>query len=244
MKTEITRNLHRTRLPVTFIPADPAHLYTYSGEAAEIDRGIRDSIKGIRLSILAMGMGLAKMKAKSLFRDIDCLSMTQYIQRLCDDTKMDQTSIFNWLYIGEAYIKYQNDLDQIGFSDSDGPTKLPYLERALEKNERQDVFNNVKKMSLRDFIAFSKGSSGKDAAGAPGVIVRNGMVYVNGRLMVKINNRLDKNVYAYFRRIICIAGKAMEQGEVIWPVRLRNMDEVQRYRQASERLIARLRRGT
>ena len=244
MRTEITQSHHRTRLPVTFIQAEPFHLYTYSDEAADIDRGIRDSIKGIRLSILAMGMGLAKMKAKSLYRDLDCLTMTQYVQRLCDETKMDRTSVFNWLYIGEAYIKYQNDLEQIGFSDSDGPTKLPFLERALETNQKKDVFDNIKNMTVRDFIAFSKSSSEKDVSGAPVVTVRNGFVYVNGKLMVRINNRLDKNVYSYFRKIICIAGKAMEQGEVIWPVRLRNMDEARRYRQASARLITRLRRDS
>ena len=66
MKTEISGNHHHTRLPVKFIPAEPAHIYTYPGEAGDIDRGIRDSIRGIRLSILAMGIGLAKIKMKSL----------------------------------------------------------------------------------------------------------------------------------------------------------------------------------
>ena len=38
--------------------------FAASDDAAEIDAGIRESIKGVRLSILAMGMGLAKLKPK------------------------------------------------------------------------------------------------------------------------------------------------------------------------------------
>ena len=36
--------------------------YAASENAVEIDNGIRDTIKGIRISILAMGLGLANIK--------------------------------------------------------------------------------------------------------------------------------------------------------------------------------------
>ena len=207
MKTEINENsnddaqLFIDIKQVDSIPELIALDFAGSGDAAEIDRGIRDSIKGIRLSILAMGLGLAKIRAKSLYRDLGYQSMSQYIQRLCDDTKMDRSSIYNWLYVGDAYIKYQNDLEQIGFNDSDGPTKLPYLERALEMNEKQNVFNNIKEMTLRDFIAFSKGSPEEDSSLVPYVKVRRGKVYAGGRLAVKINRRLDKRTYAYLKKL-------------------------------------------
>ena len=240
MKKEISGNHHRTRLPVKFIPAEPAHLYTYPGEAGDIDRGIRDTIKNIRLSILAMGMGLAKMRAKNLFRDLGFQSMTQYIQRLCDETKMDQRSVFNWLYIGEAYIKYQNDLEQIGFDDSDGPTKLPFLEQALEKNEKHDVFDNIKNMTVRDFITFSKG--GSDVK--PFITVREGSIYINGVLAVKINKRLDKSTFTYFGKVNRIAGKTIEEGGILYPVRLRDRDELRRYQNASRYLLEKIRKNT
>ena len=74
---------------------------------------------------------------------------------------MDRTSLYKWLYIGEAYLKHQSELEQIGFNDSDGPTKLPYLKRALEINQEQEVFNNIKTMTVKEFAAFSKGSAGR-----------------------------------------------------------------------------------
>ena len=228
---------------ISLIPEETISLdYAARGDAVEIDRGIRDTIKGIRLSILAMGLGLARIKTEHLYRELGCNSIAQYIHMLCDDTKMDRTSIYKWLYIGEAYIKYQSDLEQIGFTDNDGPTKLPYLERALEFNQKQEVFNNIKNMSVREFAAFSKNSAVKDTPARPFVTVRNHRVYVDGRLAVKINRRLDRKSYSYFRKLIRIAGKAMEDGEVILPVRLRNMDEAQRFERASGQLIANLRK--
>jgi len=57
--------------PVKRLKSDKFELdYIYSDNASDIDKGIRDTIKGVRLSILAMGMGLAKLKAKGLFIDL------------------------------------------------------------------------------------------------------------------------------------------------------------------------------
>jgi hypothetical protein len=213
------------------------------GDAMDIDRGIRETIKGIRLSILAMGLGLAKIKEHCLYRELGFSSMAQYIQKLCDDTKMNQSSVFNWLYVGEAYQKYRNDLEQIDFNDSDGPTKLPYLERALGIYQKQEVFDKLKNLSVREFAAFSKGSAEKEAV-APYVTVRGNRVYVDGIPAVKINRRLGRRAFAYFKKVISIAGKAMEEGEIITLVRLRDRDEALRYEQASRRLIEKLRKNT
>jgi len=215
-----------------------------SDVAAEIDRGIRETIKGIRLSILAMGVGLANMKIKDLYKDLGCETMTMYVRKLCAETKMDQRSIFNWLLIGETFVKYRTDLEKIGFSDNDGPSKLPFLDRALEKNRRNEVFGNIKKMSVRDFIAFSRGLSCRadDCAEKPFVTVKEGNIYVNGILAVKINKRLDKKTFAYFRKVFRTASRAMEEGELLFPVQLRNSDELLRYRRASRYLLEKLRK--
>jgi hypothetical protein len=162
-----------------------------SNDAAEIDRGKRETIKGIRLSILGMGIGLANIEAKSLYEDLGFQKMSQYIQRFCNDTKMDRSSVYAWLHIGESYLKYQTELKQIDFNDNDGPTKLPFLDRALEENQKQEVFGNIKSMSVREFAIFSKGLSGKDRFDSHFIIIKNHNVYVDGLLAVKINKKLD-----------------------------------------------------
>ena len=188
-----------------------------------------------------MGLGLARIKTNHLYKDLGCNSIAQYIHRLCDDTKMDRSSIYRWLCVGEAYLKYQSDLEQVGFNESDGPTKLPYLEHALEINQKQEVFDSIKNMSVREFAAFSRGSSGKSAEG-PFVTVHGHRVYVGGILAVKINRRLDRRSYAYFKKVIREAGKAMEEGEVLLPLRLRDMKEALRFERAAMQLLDKLRK--
>ena len=241
-----------TPLSVYPMPANSISLdYAGSGDAAEIDRGIRDTIRGMRLSILAMGLGLAKMKAKGLFRNLGWQSMSQYIQQLSDETKMDQSSIYNWMNIGDAYIKYQNELEQIGFSDSDGPTKLSFLERALETNEKQHVFDNIKNMTVREFVSFAKtkneaaisaSSSDADPGDKPVITERGNNFYVDGDLAVIISKKPGRRTSSYFKKVIRVACEALEEGEVIQPVRLHDRREARRFAAAAERLKMRMRK--
>ena len=222
--------------------AEPIQLdYAYSNVAVEIDHGIRETIKGIRVSILAMGLCLAKIKTKGLYIDLDCGSMNQYVEKLCNETKMDRSSIFNWLSIGEAYIKYKNDLEKIGFNDNDGPTKLPYIERALESNRKQEVFKNIKEMSVREFKSFSRGEDDEEKDTSKKITVRGNEVYIGKTPAIQISNKLDSRTRAYFKKIILLAGTAMQEGEVILPVRLYDMDELRRFERPIERLKKELR---
>ena len=74
-----------------------------------IKKEISKEISDLPLSILAMSVRLAKIRTKCLYRSLDCQNMAQYVQRLCEDTKMDQSNIYKWLYFGEAYL---NDMEE------------------------------------------------------------------------------------------------------------------------------------
>ena len=215
--------------------------YAESDDAVEIDGGIRDTIKGIRLSILAMGVGLARIKSKGLYRDLNCRSMTEYIDRLGDDCKMESSGIFNWLHIGEAYIKYKRELESVGFCDKDGPTKLPHLDRALAVREKHEVFDNIKKMSVREFYSFSKGEPPGPGADVPFVITRGNTVYIDGKQAIILCQNMGKRNMAYFKKVINAACEALEEGGVILPVRLNDMKEARRLGPAFERLKAKMR---
>jgi hypothetical protein len=214
--------------------------YANSDDAVEIDAGIRETIKGIRLSILAMGIGLAKIKAGGLYIDLKYRSMAKYIESLCDEFQMERSGLHNWLYIGETYLKYRKELERIGFSDEDGPTKLPYVDRALALYQKKDVFKAVKDMSLRQFISFSRG----EAPAAPeesAIRVKGNQVYIGDRLAVTLDEGLDPKTRAYLEGVIVEAGRALEAREVILPVRLYDMDELRRFERAAEKLKRELR---
>jgi hypothetical protein len=187
-----------------------------------------------------MGIGLAKIKAQGLYIDLNYHSMAKYIESLCEQTQMYRSSIHNWLYIGEAYIKYRKELEKVGFSDEDGPTKLPYVGRALELYQKKDVFRAVKDMSLRQFISFSRGEA-PAVQEESAIQVRGNQVYIGDQPAVALDEGLDPKTRACLEGVIVEAGRALEAGEVLYTTRLYDMEELQRFDRAAERLKKELR---
>jgi hypothetical protein len=218
--------------------------YVNSDDPVEIDKGIKETIKGVRLSIPAMGLGLAKIKSMSLYKQLNHSTMSMYIKHLCEETKMVRSSIYNWLYIGEAYIKYQNDLEMIDFNDKDGPTKLPYLKRALEIRQGQDVFEHIKHMSVREFIDYSKGELDIPEIDIPKVTIRGNVVYIKGKRAIIINKNLGKKTTEYFMKVIHAACEAYKEGGVILPVRLRTLKEARKFNPIIDQEIEKMRSGS
>jgi hypothetical protein len=209
--------------------------YANSEDAAEIDAGIRETIRGVRLSILAMGIGLAKIKAGGLYVDLRHRSMAGYIESLCDEFQMERSGLHNWLYIGEAYLKYRKDLERVGFSEEDGPTKLPYVGRALALYRKQDVFRAVKDMSLRQFVSFARGEAGGPSPEST-IRVRGNQVYIGDRLAATLDEGLDPRTRGCLEGVIVEAGKALEAGEALYVTRLYDPEELRRFQWAAEQL--------
>ena len=231
--------------PVTKMRSQAIELdYAYSNKAEEIDKGIKDTIKGIRLSILAMGIGLARIKENGLYTDLNFRSMNGYIEQLCSENKMDRSSMFNWLSIGEAYLRYQNDLKKIGFNDGDGPTKLAYIDRALEANKKQEVFKNIKNMSVREFKVFSKGETEEEINKTKKITARKNEIFIGNKQAVTLSAELDTKTFNYLKKIILVAGEALEEGEVILPIRLYDTEELKTVEKAVNKLVKDLRKNT
>ena len=247
MKTETIQNQYDgPRIPAKRLPDNHVSLdYANSDDAAEIDTGIRETIKGVRLSILAMGVALARFKAKGMFIDLRYHSMNDYLESLCDEMKVERSTAHNWLYIGEAYIKYRKELNRIEFSDEDGPTKLPYVDRALEIHEKREVFRNVKDMTLKAFKEYAKG---EEAVVQPSKVrVAGNQVFVGKKLAVTFAEELDPKTRKYLSDITVQAGEALEAGEVLYTTRLYDMDELRRFERGADRLKKEMRidnRGT
>jgi hypothetical protein len=78
-----------------------------------------------------MGIVLYRLNVAGLYIDLGFRKFGEYIDKLVEDTGMSRANLYNWVYIGEAFVTHRTELEKIGFSDDDGPTKLPYLDRAL-----------------------------------------------------------------------------------------------------------------
>jgi len=234
-KNVIPNQYDGPRPPVKRISSQGISLdYTNSDDASEIDAGIRETIKGVRLSILAMGIGLAKIKAKGLYVDLKFHSMMDYLENLCDDMKIGRSTAHDWLQIGEAYVKYRRELEKIEFTDADGPTKLSYVGDALEIHEKREVFRAVKEMNLRAFQQFSK--KGKPAEKPSKIKVVGNKLYLGKKLAVTFAPELDGKTRKYLTEINVEAGEALEVGEVLYTTRLYDMEELRRFERGAERM--------
>ena len=210
--------------------------YAASDDAVVIDQGIRDTIKGMRLSILSAGISLARIKSEGLFKDLDFKSMGAYINWLCEDTKAEAGSLKRWLRIGEAYIKYRSELELIGFSDQDGPTKLPFLDRALEKGNRDEVFSNLKNMSYRDFTDFVSSQKSGERGLVPFMEIRGNTFYLGGKRAVILNKSLGRKNTKIFKAAIQMAFRALERKSTVVAVHLRNANEARQFKIAAQKL--------
>jgi hypothetical protein len=244
LKTEVIQNQYDGPLPPASSQTGGTISLDYatSQDAGEIDRGIRETIRGVRMSILAMGIALARFKSKGLYVDLRFHSMNDYLESLCDDMQIERSTAHNWLYIGEAWLKYRRDLERVGFSDEDGPTKLPYVDRALAIHPKKDVFRAVKEMSLRRFISFSRGEAPAPPP-EPDIRVKGNQVYIGDRPAVTLDEGLDSKTRSYLEGIIVEAGRALAAGEVLYSTRLYDMEELQRFEKAAERLKKELRKN-
>jgi len=215
--------------------------FAYSTDASEIDSGIREAIRGVKLSIMAMGIALYRVDVSGLFIDLGYKKFGEYIDKLAEDTGMARTSLYNWEYIGEAYIKNRAELDKIGFSDDDGPTKLPYLSRALEHHSKREVFKNIKDMTKREFEEWSREPIAKIANKYKGVKVKGSKVFVGSTPLVSFADGISSKERNYYENIVLEAAIAAKKNEFAKIYRFYDEAEAKRFDRFYQRELKALR---
>jgi len=211
-----------------------------SDDPIEIDLGLRETIRGVGLSILTIGLGLAKIKSEQLFLELNFRNITSYIEDLAKSTKNDRGNVFNWLKIGETYLKYREELEKISFTGSDGPSKLPYLERALTRGEKKEVFDNLMNMTLRKFKAYAKSCDEKSVEDAASWEIRGNILYIKGQRAIIINRNLGKKTINMLKGAVRIACRALERKSTVVAVHLRTNREANIFKARARRVRERI----
>ena len=230
------------RKPPKKIEGGQFHLdFAYSADAIEVDTGIRETIRGVKLSIMAMGIALYRIDAAELFVDLGFRKFGEYIDKLAEDTGMSRTTIYNWEYIGEAYIKNRAELDKIGFSDDDGPTKLPFLGRALENRPKRDVFRNIKNMSKREFDEWSRGNPIENDKIYNNVKIKGSELFVGTSPLVSFADGISPRDRRYYENLLMEGAMAAKQNEYAKVYRFYDEAEARRFDRFYERELKALR---
>jgi hypothetical protein len=189
--------------------------FAYSQNAGDIDTGIRETIRGVKLSILAMGIALYRLNVAGLYIDLGFRKFGEYIDQLVEDTGMSRANLYNWVYIGEAFVTHRAELEKIGFSDDDGPTKLPYLDRALVNRPKREVYKNLVSMSRRQFEEWSKGTVLAIENNYTNVKLKGDQVMVGREPVAVFADGLAPEDRRYFQSWLIAAAEAKENKEYL-----------------------------
>jgi len=215
-------------------------------DVKKIDAQIRENISRMDPSKLETGLELVKIKADKNFKKLGYASMNAYIMRLARDKGKTKSIIYSWLYIGEAYQKHKDELEKIGFKESHGLSKLPGLEKALNRYEKSEVMEKIKSMAVRDFLRFAKGNLKQAiqdlSQGRRKKTGNKGKVFMGDELAVIINHKIKGLPFDYLVRVNELAAEAIHKGEKIFYLSVKDMDEYERFEGEFIRLIDRLRK--
>jgi len=215
--------------------------FAYSQDAAEVDAGIKDTIRGVKISIMAMGIALYRVDVGGLFMDLGFKRFGEYIDHLADETGMARTSLYNWEYIGQAYITNRADLDRIGFNDDDGPTKLPFLPRALEHYTKREVFKNIKDMTKREFEDWSKGDNNQNDKNYKSVKIKGKDILVGKAPLVSFSEEISPRDRRYYESLLLEGALAISQNEYAKVYRFYDESEARAFDRFYQRELKKLR---
>jgi hypothetical protein len=215
--------------------------FAYSDKPEEVDAGIRETIRGVKLSILTMGIALYRLNVAGLYIDLGFRKFGVYIDKLVEDTGMSRANLYNWVYIGEAFITHRADLEKIGFSDDDGPTKLPYLDRALTNYSKREVFKNLVSMSRRQFEEWSRGIIQETKNNYTNVKINKGKVLAGGEPLAAFADGLYPEDRRYYEGVLRSAAEARENDEVIGVYRFYDESERRRFDRIYDRELKAMR---
>jgi len=178
---------------------------------------------------MAMGIALYRVDVSGLFIDLGFKKFGEYIDHLAEETGMSRANLYNWEYIGEAYVKYRTDLEKIGFNDDDGPTKLPYLYRALENHSKTAVFKNLKDMSKREFEDWSKENNNQNDKLYKNVKIKGTSVFVGNSPIVSFSDNISPKDRRYYESLLLEGAIAIKKNEFAKVYRFYDAEEARRF---------------
>jgi hypothetical protein len=159
-------------LPQRYMPAkrqDRPNIeldYLQSNDLGTIEKGIRETTKGVDFANLVVALAFAKIDHEALYAQAGCKSYLEYLDKAEDRLNMSRQTMSDYKRIGEIYMEYKSQLQQVGFREEGNLHKLRYLPRALEQHPPREVFNRLVRDSLRKFAAYASPSS-DDGRSAP-----------------------------------------------------------------------------
>ncbi len=129
--------------------------YLHSDDLSTIEQGIRSTVREADFANLVVAIAFAKIDREALYIQAGCKSYLEYLDKAEERLNMSRQTMSDYKRIGEIYIEYKSQLQQVGFREEGNLHKLRFLPRALERHPEQEVFKRLVRDSLRKFAAYA-----------------------------------------------------------------------------------------
>jgi hypothetical protein len=171
--------------------------YLHSDDLGTIEKGIRDTTKGVDFANLVVAIAFAKIDREALYVQAGCKSYLEYLDKAEERLNMSRQTMSDYKRIGEIYIEYKSQLQQVGFREEGNLHKLRYLPRALERHPAREVFARLVRDSLRKFAAYA--TPGIPEASAPRrhvprIEIRADKIMVDGKNILRFDPGLRPEI--------------------------------------------------
>jgi hypothetical protein len=182
--------------------------FANSNNPEVLDNGIRETMRGMNLSTIAVSRALYRISASGYYIELGYRSMGDYITKLVEETGYSRAIFYRWIGTGEITVKYHNELEKVDFSDDDGPTKLVYIPQALENHPKKEVFKNAKEMLTREFEAYARGKKFYPVVAYKNLTIKRGQIYAGGEPVINPAASLSPEDRRYIENLLTEAIRA------------------------------------
>lgn len=188
--------------------------FLYSDNLEEIENGIKQAYLGVEASILVIALAIVKIEREALYIQAGYTSLTDYLNNSELRLKMPKQTVTTYKRIGEAYLKYKNELQKYGFIETGNLNKLRYLEAALEKHEDKNaVFKMLNTATFREFLEFAKAEPQQEKY-IPRTEINGSDILIDGVKAISIPETLDENLRQEIQNLIIEFFRIKKSGNI------------------------------
>jgi len=128
-----------------------------SDKLTEVEKGLRETIRGVFYSRMVICRALANIDRKKLYIQAGTRSFLKYLES--GRIPLKYKTAKEYAKIGNVLLRHAGELKKVGFSEEHGLKKLIYLDKAIEThiNNPNEVYRRAKESNLTEFKTFAEG---------------------------------------------------------------------------------------
>jgi len=165
--------------------------FVFSEKLEDIEQGIIRTGRGVDTANLAIAVAIDRIERERLYLQGGFSSASEYFSQSLGKLNLPKQTLSSYRKIGRVYFQYRSQLQKINFNPSGNLNKLRFMEEALKLHSLDEVLEQIQKMTLRQFIEWSKGTLTSQPSSAPFKVTKGGIQDSSGSPLIDFTELTD-----------------------------------------------------